>query len=71
VAAYVPAPSVGAYALVAVVFAGVNLPSVSLWAAAGQGLRRWLEGPGRLRLFNWGMAGLLVLSLWPVVWMEV
>jgi hypothetical protein len=34
-------------------------------------LRRWLEGPGRLRLFNWGMAGLLVLSLWPVVWMEV
>jgi hypothetical protein len=63
VAAYVPEPSVGAYAAVAVVFAGVNLPSVSVWAAAGQGLRRWLEGPGRLRLFNWGMAGLLVASL--------
>lgn len=71
VAAYVPAPSVGAYATVAVVFAAVNLPSVSVWAAAGQGLRRWLEGPGRLRAFNWGMAGLLVLSLWPVVWIEV
>ena len=71
VAAYVPAPSVGAYALVAVVFAGVNLPSVAVWAAAGQGLRRWLDGPGRLRLFNWGMAGLLVASLWPVVMLEL
>jgi threonine/homoserine/homoserine lactone efflux protein len=71
VAAYVPAPSVGAYALVAVVFAGVNLPSVAVWAAAGQGLRRWLDGPGRLRLFNWGMAALLVASLWPVVMLEM
>lgn len=71
VAAYVPEPSVGAYAAVAVVFACVNLPSVSVWAAAGQGVRRWLEGPGRLRAFNWGMAGLLVLSLWPVVGMEM
>ena len=71
VAAYVPAPSVGAYAMVAVVFAGVNLPSVAVWAAAGQGLRRWLDGPGRLRWFNWGMAGLLVASLWPVVMLEM
>ncbi len=66
-----PAPAVGAYAAVAVVFAGVNLPSVAVWAAAGQGLRRWLDGPGRLRLFNWGMAGLLVASLWPVVMLEL
>lgn len=71
VAAYVPEPSVGAYAAVAVVFAGVNLPSVAVWAAAGQGVRRWLDRPGRLRLFNWGMAALLVLSLWPVVGMKI
>jgi threonine/homoserine/homoserine lactone efflux protein len=71
VAAYVPEPSVGAYAAVAGVFALVNLPSVAVWAAAGQGLRRWLEGPGRLRVFNWGMAGLLVASLWPVVMLEL
>jgi threonine/homoserine/homoserine lactone efflux protein len=70
VAAYVPEPSVGAYAAVAVVFACVNLPSVAVWAAAGQGVRRWLDRPGRLRLFNWGMAALLVLSLWPVVGMK-
>ena len=71
VAAYVPEPSVGAYAAVAVVFAAVNLPSVSVWAAAGQGLRRWLDHPARLRAFNWAMAGLLVLSLIPVVVMEI
>jgi len=67
VAAYVPEPSVQGYAVVALVFAAVNLPSVSVWAGAGQLVRRWLEGPGRLAAFNWTMAGLLVLSLWPVV----
>jgi threonine/homoserine/homoserine lactone efflux protein len=67
VAAYVTEPSVWAYAAVAGAFACVNLPSVSVWAGAGQVVRRWLEGPGRLQAFNWTMAGLLVLSLWPVV----
>ncbi|MFN3575772.1 MAG: LysE family translocator [Tabrizicola sp.] len=71
VSAYVTEPSVAAYGLVAGAFALVNLPSVSLWAAAGQGVRRWLEAPGRLTLFNWTMAGLLVLSLWPVVTMRL
>ncbi|MBL9049244.1 MAG: LysE family translocator [Tabrizicola sp.] len=71
VSAYVSAPSVWAYAAVAGVFALVNLPSITLWAGAGQGVRRWLEGPGRLRAFNWTMAVLLVLSLWPVVTMEL
>jgi threonine/homoserine/homoserine lactone efflux protein len=71
VSAYVTEPSVWAYAAVALVFAAVNLPSVTVWAAAGQALRRWLDGPGRLRAFNWGMAGLLVLSLWPVVTLEL
>ncbi|MCZ8335803.1 MAG: LysE family translocator [Rhodobacteraceae bacterium] len=71
VAAYVPEPSVAAYATVAGVFASVNLPSVAVWAAAGQGLRRWLDDPRRLRAFNWGMAALLVLSLWPVLGMEL
>ncbi|NJS38573.1 MAG: LysE family translocator [Rhodobacteraceae bacterium] len=71
VAAYVPNPSIQAYALVALVFSTVNLPSVTLWAAAGQAVRRWLEGPGRLRVFNVTMAVLLVLSLWPVVTMEL
>lgn len=71
VSAYVVEPSVWAYAAVAGAFALVNLPSVSVWAGAGQAVRRWLEGPGRLKAFNWGMAALLVLSLWPVVTLEI
>ena len=71
VSAYVVEPSVLAYAAVAGAFACVNLPSVSVWAGAGQALRRWLDGPGRLRAFNWTMAALLVLSLWPVVTLEM
>ena len=71
VSAYVTEPSPLAYAMVAGSFACVNLPSVAVWAVAGQTLRRWLEVPGRLRVFNWGMAGLLVLSLWPVVTLEM
>jgi len=71
VTAYVATPSAAAYLLVAVVFMVVNFPSVMIWAAAGQGLRRWLEAPARLRAFNWTMAVLLVASLWPVVTMEM
>ena len=52
---------------VCVVFACVNLPSVSIWALAGQQMRNWLTDQRRLTLFNWTMAGLLVLSLWPVL----
>jgi threonine/homoserine/homoserine lactone efflux protein len=71
VAAYVPEPSVWAYAAVAAAFAMVNLPSVSVWAGAGLAVRRWLDAPGRLQAFNWTMAALLVLSLWPVVTLEL
>jgi len=52
---------------VAAVFAMTNLPSVTVWAAAGTQLRRWLAAPGRLRAFNVTMALLLVASLWPVL----
>ncbi len=71
VSAYVVEPSVWAYAAVAGIFACVNLPSVSVWAGMGQAVRRWLDRPGRLRVFNWTMAGLLVLSLWPVVTVRI
>ncbi|WP_439140103.1 LysE family translocator [Roseicyclus sp.] len=52
---------------VALVFAVVNLPSVTVWAAMGTQLRRWLDGPGRLRTFNITMALLLVASLYPML----
>lgn len=67
VTVYAPSDTMGAMALVAIVFAAVNLPSVGVWAIAGQGLRRWLTTRRRLRVFNVGMAILLVASLWPVL----
>ncbi|MBV9782256.1 MAG: LysE family translocator [Acidisphaera sp.] len=53
--------------LVALAFAVVNAPSVAIWAGFGVALRRWLNRPGRIRIFNVTMALLLVLSLYPLV----
>ena len=33
----------------------------------GQQMQRWLGSPARLRVFNYGMAALLVTTLYPVV----
>lgn len=52
---------------VALIFAITNLPSVMVWAWSGVQLRRWLDGPGRLRAFNITMALLLVASLYPLL----
>ena len=65
---YIPDRSLWAVALVALIFGAINLPSVSLWTLTGQQLRRVLTNPRRLTIFNWTMAGLLVLSLAPVLW---
>jgi threonine/homoserine/homoserine lactone efflux protein len=53
--------------IVGVVFAAVNLPSVSSWAGFGSALRDWLSVPVRLKWFNITMAVLLVISLWPML----
>jgi len=60
---YAPTRDLAAVLLVALVFGLVNLPSTSSWAVLGQAMRGWLSSAGRLRAFNWGMAGLLVGSL--------
>lgn len=65
---HAPDRSLWAVALVAVIFGAINLPSVSLWTLIGQQLRRVLTNTRRLMIFNWTMAGLLVLSLAPVLW---
>lgn len=65
---YAPDRSATAILWVAVVFAVINLPSVSTWTVMGQQMRRILSSPARLRAFNLCMAGLLVASLIPVVW---
>ncbi|WEX86322.1 LysE family translocator [Sinorhizobium garamanticum] len=52
---------------VGLVFALVNVPSVSTWAGFGSALRQWLSEPSRLKWFNITMAVLLVVSLWPML----
>ncbi|MFL9875870.1 LysE family translocator [Paraburkholderia megapolitana] len=52
--------------LMAVLFYVVGLPCICLWAAFGMALRNLLANPVWLRVFNVGMAVLLVLSLYPV-----
>lgn len=62
-----PAHPVLTMLLVAVAFAVVNFPSVSVWAAFGVGLRGFLADPARLKWFNIAMALALVASLWPML----
>ena len=64
---YVPQPTLPAFALAALIFFLVAIPSTSLWTAAGERLARWLSDPGRLRVFNLAMAGLLLVTLVPIV----
>lgn len=52
---------------VAAVFTVVNLPSISCWMFLGVQMRRILTSRGRLRAFNWTMAGLLIASVWPSI----
>lgn len=52
---------------VILIFAIVNLPSVSTWAGFGVVLRQWLADPKRLKWFNIAMGVLLVATLWPML----
>ena len=53
--------------LVALVFGTVNLPCVSVWTYLGQEMRRFLSTKKRLQIFNYIMAFLLILSLYPIL----
>ncbi|MEQ8305986.1 MAG: LysE family translocator [Hoeflea sp.] len=50
-----------------VLFAGVNIPSISIWAASGTALRRFLAQDNRAAVFNIAMAILLLASMAPVL----
>jgi threonine/homoserine/homoserine lactone efflux protein len=68
VSVYTPDQTLGAIALVGLVFGMINLPSVGSWTILGQQMARFLTNPTRMMIFNRGMAGLLVVSLYPVLW---
>jgi threonine/homoserine/homoserine lactone efflux protein len=66
--AYLPAPAATLQIMLLVaVFVVVNAPCVASWAAFGSGMRKVLQNPMRLRIFNVCMAVGLVASLYPVL----
>jgi threonine/homoserine/homoserine lactone efflux protein len=67
ISVYSPSQDIESIAIVALLFALVNLPSVSCWTLLGLELRVILSSNARLRVFNYIMPGLLVLSLYPVL----
>ena len=68
VTVYAPSQSIAAIGLVAVIFGLVNIPSVGSWTILGQEMRRFLNNPSRLQIFNIAMALLLVASLAPILY---
>lgn len=64
---YSPNQDMQSILIVSLVFAVVNLPSVSLWALIGKQMQRWLGSAQRLRIFNISMAVMLVASLIPAL----
>lgn len=68
---YTPAQGYVANVLViSGLFALVNLPSVGVWVMFGSALRSLLQNPRWLMLFNVLMAALLVISLYPLLFVE-
>jgi threonine/homoserine/homoserine lactone efflux protein len=53
--------------LVVLIFGTVNFPLVACWGLFGSAMRRFLQDPKKLKIFNITMAILLVASLYPIV----
>ncbi|VAV93740.1 Transporter, LysE family [hydrothermal vent metagenome] len=67
ISVYAVDSSLGAIALVALVFGLVNLPVITIWVSIGKALRLFLQDQAKLRVFNYAMAALLIASVIPVV----
>lgn len=55
-------------AIICITFLFITLPCAGVWLVFGAGLQRILRDPRHLRLFNFAMALLLVVSILPVAW---
>jgi threonine/homoserine/homoserine lactone efflux protein len=66
ISVYAPTKSFSSVVLVAVVFGLVNFPCIAGWATLGTKIKVLLQQAKHLRVFNWVMASLLILSLYPV-----
>lgn len=67
IAVYVPDRNLLMVLYISLLFCVVNFPSVASWAILGQQMRKFLTTQSRLRLFNFTMAGLLIASMYPVL----
>lgn len=68
VATYTPREEFfGNLLLSALVLGLINYPAISIWTLFGSTVGRALRTPQALRAFNWLMAGLLLLSLAPIL----
>ncbi len=61
-----PSKPIWSVLVIALMFTVMGLPSISLWAFLGQQLRRILNNPLRLRIFNICCGLLLAASLYPL-----
>ena len=52
--------------VIALIFLVFGAPCIMLWLWFGASLKRFMQKPESVRLFNYAMAGLLMLSLLPV-----
>jgi threonine/homoserine/homoserine lactone efflux protein len=57
--------------MVSLIFGAINLPSINFWVILGAQMRHLLTTDTKLRIFNWTMASLLVLSLYPIVTLQL
>ena len=57
----------GKVLLVVLIFGAINFPLVACWGLFGSAMRRFLQDPKKLKIFNITMAILLVASLYPIV----
>lgn len=64
---YAPSKSFSSVLWVSFVFGIINFPCIACWTGLGTKLRHWLDYPKALRLFNIGMAVLLISSLYPLL----
>lgn len=67
ISVYASSSDIEAVLLVAIVFGLINFPCISVWVVMGQKMQRWLTNQKRLKAFNYSMAILLVISLYPSV----
>ncbi len=66
VTVYAPSQSFAAVLLIALILGLINTPSIFVWVVLGHKLQVLLASPRRLRLFNYTMAGLLLVSIYPM-----